>query len=40
MIYVSHVADEVRRVADWAIVLDAGRAVRSGVPAGVLQDIP
>ena len=40
MIYVSHVADEVRRVADWAIVLDAGRAVRSGVPAKVLQDIP
>ncbi len=40
MIYVSHVADEVRRVADWAIVLDAGRAVRSGVPAKVLQDTP
>ena len=40
MIYVSHVADEVRRVADWAIVLDTGRAVRSGVPAKVLQDIP
>ena len=40
MIYVSHVADEVRRVADWAIVLEAGRAVRSGVPAEVLQDKP
>ena len=37
MIYVSHVADEVRRVADWAIVLQAGRAVRSGVPAEVLE---
>ncbi len=39
MIYVSHVADEVHRVADWAIVLEAGRAVRSGAPAKVLQDI-
>ena len=37
-IYVSHMADEVRRVADWAIVLAAGRAVRSGVPAQVLRD--
>ncbi len=37
MIYVSHVADEVRRVADRAIVLAAGRAVRSGVPAEVLE---
>ena len=37
MIYVSHAADEVRRVADWAIVLDAGRALRSGVPADVLE---
>ena len=36
MIYVSHAADEVRRVADWAIVLDAGRAARSGAPADVL----
>ena len=40
MIYVSHVADEVRRVADWAIVLEGGRAVRSGVPADVLEDPP
>ena len=38
MIYVSHVADEVRRVADWAIVLQSGRAVRSGAPADVLGD--
>ena len=37
MIYVSHAADEVRRVADWAIVLDAGRALRSGAPADVLE---
>lgn len=37
MIYVSHVADEVRRVADWAIVLEAGRAARSGAPADVLK---
>ena len=40
MIYVSHVADEVRRVADWAIVLEAGRAVRSGAPADVLEATP
>ena len=40
MIYVSHVADEVRRVADWAIVLEAGRAVRSGAPADVLGSTP
>ena len=38
MIYVSHVADEVRRVADWTIVLEAGRAVRSGTPNDVLGD--
>ena len=38
MIYVSHVADEVRRVADWAIVLEGGRAIRSGTPADVLGD--
>ena len=38
MIYVSHVADEVRRVADWVIVLEAGRAVRSGAPDEVLGD--
>ena len=38
MIYVSHVADEVRRVADWAIVLEAGRSIRSGAPADVLGD--
>ena len=37
MLYVSHAADEVRRVADRAIVLEAGRAVRSGPPADVLE---
>lgn len=36
MIYVSHAADEVRRVADHVLVLEAGRAVRSGPPADVL----
>lgn len=36
MIYVSHAANEVRRVADWVIVLDDGRAVRSGTPADML----
>ena len=36
MIYVSHVADEVRRVADRVIMLEAGRAIRSGAPADVL----
>ena len=36
MIYVSHVANEVRRIADWVIVLNGGRAVRSGTPADVL----
>ena len=35
-IYVSHAADEVQRVADWVIVLESGRAVRSGAPAEVL----
>ena len=37
MVYVSHAADEVRRVADHVVVLEAGRAVRSGAPAGVLR---
>ena len=30
LIYVSHAADEVRRIADWVIVLDRGRVVRAG----------
>ena len=36
MLYVSHAADEVRRMADHVLVLEAGRAVRSGAPADVL----
>ena len=37
-IYVSHAADEVRRVADHVLVLEAGRAARSGTPDAVLRD--
>ena len=36
MLYVSHAADEVRRMADWVIVLDCGRVDRCGVPTDVL----
>ena len=36
MIYVSHAADEVRRLAEWVIVLDNGRAAAAGPPARVL----
>ena len=36
MLYVSHAADEVRRVADRVIVLDNGRTARAGSPADVL----
>ena len=32
MIYVSHVPDEISRIADWVIRLDAGQLVRSSVP--------
>ena len=32
MIYVSHVPDEISRIADWVIRLDAGQVVRSSVP--------
>jgi len=32
IIYVSHVEDEVQRIADWVIVLDSGRVVGSGPP--------
>ena len=31
MLYVSHAEAEVRALADWVVVLDAGRVVRSGV---------
>ena len=36
MLYVSHSAEEVRRIAEWAIVLDHGRVVRVGPPSSVL----
>ena len=36
LIYVSHAADEVRRLAEWVIVLDNGRAAAAGPPAEVL----
>lgn len=36
MLYVSHSADEVRRVAERVIVLEQGRAHRAGNPADVL----
>ena len=32
MSYVSHVPDEISRIADWVIRLDAGEVVRSSVP--------
>ena len=38
MIYVSHAADEVRRIADRVIVLDRGHVVRAGLPDGT--DLP
>jgi molybdate transport system ATP-binding protein len=30
MLYVSHAESEVRAIADWVVVLDQGRVVRSG----------
>jgi molybdate transport system ATP-binding protein len=36
IVYVSHDADEVRQLADHAIVLDQGRVVRSGPPEATL----
>lgn len=39
MIYVSHSAAEVRRLAEQVVVLDAGKVVCSGTPAEVL-DVP
>jgi molybdate transport system ATP-binding protein len=35
-LFVSHVAADVRRLAEWAIVLDQGRVVASGPPGDVL----
>ena len=39
MLYVSHSAEEVRRVAERVIVLDQGRTLRAGVPADVLPTV-
>ena len=39
MLYVSHAAEEVRRVADRVIVLDQGRVRRAGAPADVLPAV-
>jgi molybdate transport system ATP-binding protein len=36
LVYVSHDADEVRAIAEWVLVLEAGRISRSGPPADVL----
>ena len=37
LVYVSHVEGEVRRIADWVIVLQRGRVVSSGAQAGFLS---
>jgi molybdate transport system ATP-binding protein len=36
LVYVSHDLGEVRAIAEWVIVLDAGRVVAAGVPTAVL----
>lgn len=36
MIYVSHVAEEVRRIAEWVVVLEHGRVLCAGPPDDVL----
>ena len=36
IIYVSHAEDEVRRIAEWVIVLERGRVSRAGPPDTVL----
>ena len=37
LVYVSHDAGEVRAIADWVLMLEAGRVVASGTPAQVLK---
>jgi molybdate transport system ATP-binding protein len=37
-LFVSHGAAEVRRLADWTVVLDAGRVLASGPPCEVLDN--
>jgi molybdate transport system ATP-binding protein len=39
-IYVSHSPAEVRRLAEWAIVLENGRVVGAGPPSDVIGDAP
>jgi len=36
IVYVTHDADEVRRLADRVVVLEGGRVIRAGAPAAVL----
>jgi molybdate transport system ATP-binding protein len=36
LVYVTHSPDEARAVADYAVVLNEGRVVAAGPPAGVL----
>jgi len=36
IVYVTHDADEVRRLADRVVVLEGGRVIRAGAPAEVL----
>lgn len=40
IIYVTHDAEDVRRFADAVIVLEAGRAIRSGPPAVLARSAP
>jgi molybdate transport system ATP-binding protein len=40
LVYVSHDAGEVRAIAEWVLMLDAGRVVRSGTPDEVLASGP
>jgi len=36
IVYVAHATEEVARVADWVLVIDAGRVVARGAPSSVL----
>lgn len=38
LLYVSHDETEVRAIADWVLVLEGGRSIRSGTPADALSD--
>jgi ABC-type molybdate transport system ATPase subunit len=39
ILYVTHDAAEVRQLADYVIVLQDGRVVRSGSPDGVMDSL-